>query len=209
MTKKWHLKCLGATHGLDWRSCPIFFMSTSKYIKCKKKYMHAFTEIWQSLTDDLGILGKELLLDSLKCTKSEVRKPPPLSALGSWFFFPLVLNSRAITFHKELKKTLLQELYDSMGWSYSRGNGNVNKQSEAISWSRARKGRELVGAVQVSSYIPWGRTLAAMHRRAGSYLEELQKRELLYSCHGWKWKRAKFGTHRFSSLVLHEKVQTQ
>lgn len=135
-------------------------------------------EIWQSLTDDPGILGKKnLLLDSTWSALNLKWGSPHHTTvcLRLLILFPLVLNSRAITFHKELKKTLLQELHDSTGWSYSRGNGNVNKQSEAISWSRARKGRELVRAGQVSGYIPWGRTLAAMHRRAGSYLEELQK----------------------------------
>lgn len=153
----------------------MFFTFTSKYINAQVKGVHLQRSgyLWQMIP---GIPGKRLLLDSIWIM--EASPPPPITfRLRLLILFPLVLNSRAITFHEELKKTLLQELHNSIGWSCSRGNGNVNKQSRAISWSRARKGRELVGAGQVSGYIPWGRTLAAMHRRAGSYLEELQKGE--------------------------------
>lgn len=187
---KWHPESLGATQGLDWTSGQF---SIWKYIQIKNPAHN--TRDPATPDSGSGYSKKDIATGQVlkKCTKFEPEEAPTTACLRLLILFPLVLNTTAITFHKELKKALLQELHDSMGWSYSRGNGNVNKQSEAISWSRARKGRELVGAVQVSGYIPWGRTLAAMHRRAGSYLEELQKWESLYSCHGWKGKRANSG----------------
>lgn len=77
----------------------------------------------------------------------------------------------------------------------------MNKQSEAISWSRARKARELVGVVQVSGYYSLREDLGRHEQESRKLFGRTSKMgKSLYSCHGWKGKRTK--PERVDSLLL-------